>query len=141
MKGWYRGNRFGTETLEEEEREKLEGGKKTTASKQLVEMADVCKISKESLEKQEDGDGEKGGIGEKIGRTRDREDQTFLHLCHIDLSTRHGKRVIKFAGLMSAKLHATIKIWFALIRRQDQQRVATSMIVYGFVEHKKRWKS
>ena len=40
-------------------------------------MAEVCTISKESLKKQED-DGVKGGVGEKIGRAKDKEDQTFL---------------------------------------------------------------
>ena len=66
---------FGTETLQ---REKLEEGKKATARRQITTMAEVCTISKESLKKQED-DGAKGGVGEKIGRAKDKEDQTFRY--------------------------------------------------------------
>ena len=77
-------------------------------------------------------------------RARDREDQNylnFLHLRHMDLSTRHGIKGMKFAGLKNAKVSARIRIWFALKVRQDQSRSARNISVSCFVEDKKRWKS
>ena len=70
----------------------------------------------------------------KRGRARDREDLNFLHLCHMDLSTRHGIKGMKFVALKNANVSARIRIWFALKVCQDQWRSAPNISVSCFVE-------
>ena len=90
-----------TEKLEEGETEKE--GEMVRSRRRLTKMGDLCKISRQSQEEEEDIDGAKdaGGDGERTGRARDRKDHychyregKYLHLCHIDSPTRHGLKVV-----------------------------------------------